>query len=40
MRSRGDGCEVYAPMGSTQNVGLSVNGGLVPDEYDSSPILN
>lgn len=28
-----------APMGSTQNVGSSVNGGREPAEYDSSPML-
>jgi hypothetical protein len=27
------------PIGSTQNVGVSVRGGRVPDEYDSSPML-
>lgn len=27
------------PIGSTQNVGASVNGGRVPSVYDSSPIL-
>jgi len=26
-------------MGSTQNVGVSVSGGRVPEEYDSSPML-
>jgi hypothetical protein len=29
----------YVPIGSTQNVGTSVSGGRVPDEYDSSPML-
>ena len=28
-----------APMGSTQNVGVSVRGGRIPEEYDSSPML-
>jgi len=30
---------VDVPMGSTQNVGVSVSGGRVPEEYDSSPML-
>jgi hypothetical protein len=31
--------DMNVPIGSTQNVGASVRGGRVPEEYDSSPML-
>ena len=36
---RGFSVGLNVPMGSTQKVGVSVKGGRVPEEYDSSPML-